>query len=453
MVNELMESSTDPQPFSPNLQVQPASVTCDDQGHLFIGGCDTVELANNFGTPLWIVDEQTVVDVVAALKAGLSIYPNAAPIYAGKAFLCLAMCQLMKNLGMGLDVVSEGELYTASKVAFPTDSLYLQGNNKSAGELSLAFEYGAINVIADSEAELELIEQVAQKKRVVARVLLRIIPGIDLDTHDYIKTGHHSSKFGIPVQDLSAIVSKAPGFKNIQLVGLHAHIGSQAMQLEPYLETIETIAGLYLMLKGEFGIELSELDVGGGLGIAYVDSDSPIPMYTWAREIALKVIQSFEDRSLKLPKLLMEPGRAIIGTAGVTLYRAGAKKQLPGGECFLAVDGGMADNPRPITYQAKYTACVANKKTKDADTPLTLVGKYCESGDVIIDKVLLDAEPGDLIAVFGTGAYNYSQSSNYNRTGRPACVLVHNGQADVIIERESNEDLLRNDRLPGRLLE
>jgi diaminopimelate decarboxylase len=447
-----MNSGIDPKPFSPNVQVQPASVTRDGQGHLLIGGCDVVELVDTFGTPLWIIDEQTIADAVNALKAGLSIYPNALPLYSGKAFLCLAMCQLMKNLGMGLEVASQGELYTAAKLQFSSDHLYFQGNNKSADELGYAFEYGAINVIADSEMELELIEKLASQKGITARVLLRIIPEVDLDTHDYIKTGHSSSKFGIPVQELSNVVSRIRGFKNIKLVGLHAHIGSQAMQLEPYLETIETLSGLYLMLKGEFGIELPELDIGGGLGIAYVADDSPVPMYTWARELALKVIQSFEDRGLKLPKLLVEPGRSIVGTAGVTVYSAGSKKVLPTGECFLAVDGGMADNPRPITYQAQYTACVANRVASDG-LPISLVGKYCESGDVLIDKMPLDAQTGDLIALFDTGAYNYSQSSNYNRTGRPACVLVNDGQADVIIERESNEDLLRSDRLPPRLMQ
>lgn len=446
--------SNETSPYSPNVSVCPSSATVDSQGHLIVGGCDVVELANTFGTPLWVIDEQTVADAVTTLKAGLSVYPNALPLYSGKAFLCLAMCQLMKNLGMGLDVGSAGELYTATKVQFPGDLLYLQGNNKSEAELKAAFEYGAMNVIVDSEAELELINSLAKITRVVPHVLLRIIPGIDLDTHDHIKTGHHSSKFGIPMADLTGLAARALSFKNLKLTGLHAHIGSQAMQLEPYLETLDTLAGLYLILKTEFGMDLPQLDLGGGLGIAYVSSDSPVPMYEWARSLALRVIKSFEERSLKLPRLMVEPGRSVIGTAGITLYRAGFQKELPGGEHFLAVDGGMADNPRPITYQAKYTACVANRANEDCSKkpPLTLVGKYCESGDVLIENISLQAKSGDIITVFCTGAYNYSMSSNYNRTGRPACVLVHNGKADIIIERESNDDLLRNDRLPARLL-
>jgi len=241
--------------------------------------------------------------------------------------------------------------------------------------------------------------------------------------------------------------------QSLDLIGLHAHIGSQSHEIEPYLEIVGILADCAVDLKQSYGLELSELDVGGGLGIAYVEEDRPTGLYDWARLISGQVKSAFEKRGIPLPALVVEPGRSIVGTAGVTLYRAGHAKELPGGLRYLAVDGGMADNPRPVTYQARYTACVANRMDGPRpQRPLTLVGKYCESGDIIIKDAYLAAQTGDLVAIFDTGAYNYSMASNYNRTGRPACVLVADGQADVIIERETNSDLLRQDRVPARLL-
>jgi diaminopimelate decarboxylase len=277
---------------------------------------------------------------------------------------------------------------------------------------------------------------------------------VEPDTHEHIKTGQHDSKFGISLAVLDQAVQlilKYP--EQLELVGLHAHIGSQSLDLSPFLELIDIMADRFAQLKQRYGVRLSQLDVGGGLGIAYVDADRPAAIFDWAASVAGAVATAFRQRELEPPELLVEPGRSIIGTAGITLYRAGHTKDVEGGISSLAVDGGMADNPRPITYQAKYTTCVANRMNAPGPAkPVSLVGRYCESGDIIVKEAYLSAQRGDLIAVFGTGAYNYSMASNYNRTTRPACVLVSEGKAEVIIERETNEDLVRHDRVPDRLL-
>ncbi len=437
---------------APNTQIRPISCQVDSQGHLWVGGCDTNELALRFGTPLWIIDEQTILEGVSAYKDGLSNYANSQVLYAGKAFLCLAMCRLVESLGLGLDVVSEGELFTAAQAGFPADRIYMHGNNKSESELTAGLQYGDVNVVVDNFSELDLLATIASRLNRKARILFRVIPGVEPDTHQHIKTGQHDSKFGIPLEQIKSAVQKALTCEHLIVEGLHAHIGSQAQRLEPYLENAEILADLTEQLKRELGFELSTLDVGGGLAIKYSKGDSPVSASSWAKAVAKQVTESFERRGLKLPRLLVEPGRSIVGPSGLTLYRVGHCKQLPGGARFIAVDGGMADNPRPITYQSIYTASLANRAdAPPAQEPRSIVGKYCESGDIIIKETYLDANSGDLIAIFGTGAYNFSMASNYNRSPRPACVLVKDGNAEIIVERESNDDIIRNDRVPPRL--
>ncbi|MBS1957472.1 MAG: diaminopimelate decarboxylase [Cyanobacteria bacterium SZAS-4] len=439
---------------SPNVEIMPISATTDAQGHLIIGGCDTVELAKQFGTPLYVIDEATVRASASAFQAGLSAYKKSRPLYAGKAFLCTAMCHLIRKLGFGLDVVSEGELFTAVKAGFPADLIYLHGNNKSAKELQAALNYPGVKIVADSTDEIKMLAEIAQQSKVKASVLIRVTPGVEPDTHEHIKTGQHNSKFGIPLDRLNNIVELILKYPDaLQLVGLHAHIGSQSHDLGPFLELIDIMADRFAAIKKEYGVELTQLDVGGGLGIAYTKEDRPTPIYEWAHSVATKVAEAFSKRNMELPELFVEPGRSMIGTAGITLYRAGHTKDIDGAASCLSVDGGMADNPRPITYQAKYTTCVANRMTAPTpEKPVSLVGRYCESGDIIVKEAYLAAQRDDVIAVFGTGAYNYSMASNYNRTTRPACVLVLDGKAEVIIERETNEDLVRQDRILDRLL-
>jgi len=425
----------------------------DAGGHLNIGGCDTVELAGRFGTPLWVMDEETILQAGRALKEGLSVYPNARGLYAGKAFLCMAMCYLVRRMGMGLDVVSEGEMFTAEKAGFPKHLIYVHGNNKSEAEIRHAIESNGPKIVVDSLSELEMCARIAAETNVRARILIRVIPDVEPDTHHHIVTGHAKSKFGVPLDELGAILENAKSKnKHIDLLGLHAHIGSQSKELQPFLETVDILADLYKEAKDLHGLELPFLDVGGGLGITYTEDDKPAPIYDWARQVAEKTLSAFKNRRLNLPELLVEPGRSVVGPAGTTLYTVGHTKKLPDGTEYIAVDGGMADNPRPITYGAKYTPMVANRmNSASSKTPAAIVGRYCESGDIIVEEAYLSAQTGDLIAVFATGAYNYSMASNYNRTGRPACVLVKDGQAEVIIERESNADLINKDRVPERL--
>ena len=437
--------------LSPNTLIMPLSAFVNEQGHLLIGGCDTVKLVEEFGSPLYIVDEATVTAAVKAVQAGLSVYKNAQMLYAGKAFLCMAMAKLISNLGAGLDVVSEGELYTALQAGVSGTSIFLHGNNKGAREIELAITNGA-RIVADNTSEIDLIARLARSQGKKVPLMLRVIPGVAPDTHHHIQTGQADSKFGIPLNELHAVIDLVLNHQDaLDLQGLHAHIGSQTLDVAPFVKSVNVLADLYKEIKETNGVELKFLDVGGGLGIAYTEEDKPISLFDWARDIANHTADAFAKRDLLQPHLFVEPGRSIIGTAGVTIYRVGHCKQVSGSR-YIAVDGGMSDNPRPITYEAKYTAKVANRMNQPpANSPVTLVGRFCESGDILIKDVHLTADTGDLIAVFGTGAYNYSMASNYNRTGKPACLLVYNGAAEVIIERETNSDLVRFDRIPDRL--
>jgi diaminopimelate decarboxylase len=437
---------------SPNTSVMPTTASVNDAGHLVIGGCDTVKLAEEFGTPLYLVDEASVVASIAACSAGLSSYKKARILYAGKAFLCTAMCRLIAKHGVGLDVVSEGELYTAIQAEFPANSIFLHGNNKSAREIEMALSYGTVRIVVDNSSELELIATTAKRLGKTASIMLRLIPGIAPDTHQHTQTGQSDSKFGIPLDEVNSMIEQALKHKEVlKLLGLHAHIGSYILDLEPFVQSVNVLADTYASVKKAFGLELPDLDVGGGLGIAYTEDSKPISLFDWAQAMAMHTASAFGQRNLKLPNLFVEPGRSIIGTAGVTIYRVGHCKQVSGSR-YIAVDGGMSDNPRPITYQARYTASVANRMHAPlSKEPVTMVGRFCESGDIIVKDANLSADTGDLIAVFATGAYHYSQASNYNRTGRPACLLVNDGVAEVIIERESNSDLVRLDRIPDRL--
>ena len=440
--------------ISPNLDIRPSTSTVNALGHLVIGGCDTVQLVERFGTPLWVIDQDTIAHAVRACFAGLASYPEIRICYAGKAFLCLAMCKLIEDLNLSLDVVSDGELYTALKAGFPAERIFMHGNSKSPQEIRRAIEATGVTIVADNLAELDLIASIASELNKTVNIMLRVTPGVEPETHQYNKTGQNNSKFGVPLAQVPQAVAKCLSLKNVLcLKGLHAHLGSQTHKIEPYLQIIEILADTYAQILSENGLTMPILDVGGGLGIAYTREDRPMAIDFWAESIAKHTKAVFTKMDLPLPQLVVEPGRSIVGTAGVTLYRARHKKTLPDGAEYLALDGGMADNPRPTTYQAKYTAGIANRMAaREADKSISLVGRYCESGDIIIKETNIAAEPGDIVAIFGTGAYNYSMSSNYNRTARPSCVLVKNGEAELIIERETLDDLISHDRIPSRFL-
>ncbi|MCG0278236.1 MAG: diaminopimelate decarboxylase [Thermanaeromonas sp.] len=427
----------------------------NERGHLEIGGCDVVDLAREFETPLYIFDEDLIRANCRKFKqAFVQKYGNAEVIYAGKAFLTTAICRIIAQEGLGLDVVSGGELYTALKAGFPPSRIYFHGNNKSRQELLLALEAGVGRVVVDNFLELETLNRLAVERGQRVPVLLRVTPGIEAHTHEYIRTGQIDSKFGftLPTGQALEAVRKTRELPGIEYKGLHCHIGSQIFQVEPYRYAAEVMMDFIEETLKDVGLITEELDLGGGFGIAYVEGDDPQPIETFADTIMATVYDEAEKRRLKLPKVIVEPGRSIIGPAGSTAYTVGAIKDIPGVRKYVAVDGGMADNIRPALYGARYEAILANKADAPATEVVSITGKCCESGDMLIwDIPLPPVEPGDILLMPCTGAYGYSMASNYNRLARPAAVLVKDGRADLIVRRETYEDLLRCDILPERL--
>ncbi len=424
-------------------------------GHLYIGGCDALELAENWGTPLYVMDEAEIRRRARAYKQVLAEnYPESKVIYAGKTFMTMAMCRLMEEEGLGLDLVSDGELYTALSAGFPTEDVYLHGNNKSPAELELAVTRGVGRIVVDNLYELELLDKIAQKHKKKVKIILRVTPGVEAHTHSYIQTGQVDSKFGLGIHNGLAQegVRQALELEGVELVGLHCHIGSQIFELDSFDVTIEVMLDFMAKLKTQLQWECQELSLGGGLGIRYTDRDPDVSIEDFGKRIAGKLKTEAQKHGLQLPALVVEPGRSIAGEAGTTLYTIGSIKEIPGIRKYAAVDGGMGDNPRVALYQAEYQALLANRANEPATDTVSIAGKCCESGDMLIwDLAVPEPRSGDLLAVFCTGAYNYSMSSNYNRLPRPAVILVLNGKADLIVQRESYEDLIRLDNVPARL--
>ncbi len=425
------------------------------KGHLTIGGCDTVELVKEFGTPLYVMDEEHLRNVCREYyQAFMAKYPQSEVIYASKAFFNLAMARIIAQEKLGLDVVSGGELYTAMKAGFPAERIYFHGNNKSQEEIEYALKSNIGRIVVDNPHELAILEDAAEKCKKKIKILLRIQPGIEAHTHEYIKTGQIDSKFGMAIATGQALdmVKMAYAAKNVDLEGLHCHIGSQIFEIESFRHTAEVMMGFVKQIKDNLGIGIAELNLGGGFGVYYKEGDQPVPINEFADVILGTVAQQAEKMGLQIPKVIIEPGRSISCTAGTTLYTVGSIKHIPGIRNYVAVDGGMGDNPRPALYQAKYEAIVANKADASPEEMVSITGKCCESGDMLIwDINLPKMESGDILAVASTGAYNYSMSSNYNRLPRPAVVLVDNGKAEIIVAGETYEDLIRNDVVPERL--
>jgi diaminopimelate decarboxylase len=431
------------------------SMTVNAKGNLEIGGCDTVELARKFGTPLYVFDEAAMQEVCRSYKKTFTEdYPRGEVAFASKAFLTMAMCRLVDEEGLSLDVVSGGELYTALKADFPVERIYFHGNNKSAEELKMALESGVGRIVVDNLYELELLNHIAGISGKKAHILIRVTPGIVADTHSYIQTGQTDSKFGLGISDGRAMdaIDKALSMENIILTGLHCHIGSQIFDLKAYGAAAKVMMSFLKSIKEKHGVYLDELDMGGGLGIRYTLGDEPPTVEEYGQVLINAVTESAQELGLELPKLIVEPGRSIVGEAGTTLYTIGSIKEIPGVRTYVAIDGGMGDNPRVALYQARYEAAVANNAGKAPSDTLTVCGKCCESGDILIHDIkLAPVEPGDILAVFSTGAYNYSMASNYNRLPRPAAVLVRDGEAALILQRESYDDLIKNDIIPEHL--
>ena len=437
---------------SPNRNLAPLSSALDGEGRLQVGGCTLSELARTYGTPLYVLDEATLRASCRAYREALERhYPGPSlALYASKANSSLAITALVAEEGLGLDAVSAGELLTALGGGMPAERIVLHGNNKSAEELALAAAHG-VTVVLDNWRDIELLSQLAPSLSEPVRLMLRFTPGIECHTHEYIRTGHLDSKFGFDPDQLEQVLRQLAGCAWGRLTGLHAHIGSQIFEIQPHRDLAAVMADA-LQLARSLGHPVSDLNVGGGLGIRYVASDDPPSIDAWVAAVAGAVAEACRERGLELPRLLCEPGRSLVASAGVTLYAIGSRKQIPGIRTYLSVDGGMSDNPRPITYQSQYTALLADRPEAEASETVTVAGKHCESGDVLLrDAALPPATSGEILAVLATGAYNASMGSNYNRIPRPAAVLVHDGQADLVQRREQPDELLRYDVLPARL--
>jgi len=431
----------------PRLSLFPLTAEVSDQGHLVIGGCDTVQLAADFGTPLYLFDELDLRSKCAEFKAEFSQrYADTTVIYAAKAFINRALALILKEEGLGLDVVSAGELSIAQSVGFPLDKVYFHGNNKSAEEIRLALKWHIGRIVVDNSHELAMLGEMAKEQSYTPDILLRLSPGIDPHTHRYIATGVIDSKFGFPLSGGEEAVAQAISAPNLNLVGLHFHIGSLIFDTEPYQQAIDVTLNFAAEMKQKYGFELKELNVGGGFAIQYTP-DSPAPHTgVYAEAIASKITGKCRELRLALPRLIIEPGRAIVGRAGVALYKVGVVKDIPGVRCYVSVDGGIADNIRPALYGAKYVAVAANKASEKTTGKVTIAGKFCESGDILIQDIdLPPLSADDIIAVPDCGAYCLSMASNYNASLKPAIVLVKEGRAHLIRRRQTLDDLVRCD--------
>lgn len=435
-----------------------STLKIDEKGHLRIGGADALDLAARFGTPLYVMDEQYIRDMCAAYRTAIEeeYGGNGLVLYASKAFCCTAVYKIVQSEGVGADVVSGGELYTARRAGFPAEKIYLHGNNKLRRELEEAADYG-VTVVADAYSELDMLDEICAEKGKILNVLLRVNPGVEAHTHHYIQTAKTDSKFGFSVEGGAAMdfARYALQKKHIALQGFHSHIGSQIFELHSFRLAADKLLSFMADVKNTLGFEAAQLNLGGGFGIWYTDEDAVQSVSDYAaglKSILREVKEQAAAKGLRAPFLLVEPGRSVVGEAGVTLYTVGAVKDIPGVKKYVAVDGGMFENPRYALYQAKYTAVLAGRAREKATERVSIAGKCCESGDIVCADVQLPpARRGDILAVLSTGAYNYSMASNYNRNLVPPVVLVKDGQADYIVKPQSYEDLVRNDAVPARL--
>jgi len=439
--------------LSTNQYIKPVTTSRSSEGNLEIGGCDLVSLADKYGTPLYVIDEDTLRNICKDYKKAFENYPKTRMMYASKALCTSAVTAILAQEGFGFDTVSAGEIYTVYKAGVDMSKVLFNGNNKSYDELSLALDLGVGRFSVDNFLELALLNEIAVSKNKTADILLRITPGIECHTHEYIQTGHLDSKFGFDLTQIDEAIDLILNeYKNIKLHGLHAHIGSQIFETGIYPDEIEILAKEISRIDRKYGLKLDEINIGGGLGVKYTEEDVPPSTFEIGNLIINKLHDVIEKYNIPEPVVFLEPGRSIISTSGVTLYTIGSSKQVPHGTKYVAIDGGMADNPRPSMYQAKYSAEIANAKTSEKEEMVTLAGRYCESGDILIRNIVLpELAEGDVLCVYNTGAYNYSMASNYNRVQKPAMVLVKDSNSEVIVSRESLDDLVAHDIIPDRL--
>lgn len=422
----------------------------NEKGRLTIGGCDTVELAKEFGTPLYVMDENTIRKNCRLYKQSIDKYygGHGLPLYASKALSCKELCRIVASEGMGLDVVSGGELYTAMQVGFPADKIYFHGNNKTVDEINYALDCGVGCFVVDNMEELSLLETICAQKGKKQDIMIRITPGIDAHTHNFIRTGQIDSKFGFAIEtgEGAKAIEKASKMTHINLIGIHCHIGSQIFEIEPFELAVKVMINFMADMQERFGVKMSALNLGGGFGVKYVPENDPIEYDKYMEKVSGALKETCSKRNMELPYVLIEPGRSIVAEAGITLYTVGSVKNIPGVRTYVSIDGGMTDNPRYALYQAEYDAVIANKATQKRSKKVTIAGRCCESGDLIQEDInIQEPEAGDILAVFATGAYNYSMASNYNRVPRPAAVMITDGKPRLFIRRETYEDIVKFD--------
>lgn len=422
----------------------------NDSGNLTISGFDAVELSKIYGTPLYVMDEGLIRDNCKRFKDSIDKYygGNGLVCYASKAFSCKQMYRIAKSEGVGVDVVSMGELYTALSVDFDPEKICYHGNSKTREELVYAVQSGVSRIVVDSFSELDSLDKIAEENGKVQGILLRLSPGIDAHTHDFIKTGNIDSKFGFAIELGTAMeaVKIALTKQNLKLLGIHCHIGSQIFDIEPFDHAASVMLNFIKAIKDETGYEIEELNLGGGFGIRYTESDNPTDFEKYMESVSSVVRAECDVFGIKQPFIIIEPGRSIVGSAGTTLYTVNSVKEIKGIRTYVSVDGGMTDNIRYALYGAEYEFAVANRMNEKKTKTVTVAGRCCESGDLLgKDIPLQECESGDILAVFATGAYNYSMSSNYNRTPKPAVVMVNRNEASLCVKRETMEDLIRND--------
>ncbi|MCL2033790.1 MAG: diaminopimelate decarboxylase [Oscillospiraceae bacterium] len=427
----------------------PECAGISETGSLTIGGVCALRLAEEFGTPLYVMDENEIRKNAQRFVKSINEHYGGRGLvsFASKAFMCKEMCRLAKSEGMGLDVVSAGELYTAIESGFPMRLVTFHGNNKTPEELTYAVSSRVGSIVVDNTFELHMLEQIAKSAGVTARIKLRIKPGVEAHTHELIMTGGIDSKFGFAIEtgEALAAAAEALGMDHIELTGVHCHIGSQIFDIEPFEVTARIMLKFMNEVKTILGCELSELNLGGGFGIRYLPEDSPVPLEKYMESVARVIKETCGELNLNLPSIGIEPGRAVTGAAGITLYRVGAVKDIPGVRTYVTVDGGLTDNPRPALYGAKYAMTAANKMNQAQNKIYTVSGRCCETDQLGAQVTLQEINVGDILAVFSTGAYNYSMASNYNRLPKPAVVFVKDGEARVVVNRETLEDMARND--------
>jgi diaminopimelate decarboxylase len=419
------------------------------QGHLEIGGVDTVELASNFGTPLYVYDVALIRQRARGFKETFEKYGVKAQVaYASKAFSTIAMVQVVHEEGLSLDVVSGGELYTALAADFPKERIHFHGNNKSRAELEMAIKEDVGCIVVDNFYEIALLQEITEQYQKKMPVLLRLTPGIEAHTHDYILTGQEDSKFGFDLQNGQAdeAVRLVQNSKGLELLGIHCHIGSQIFETTGFIMATQKLFAKMKEWKQRIEFVPQVLNLGGGFGIRYTEEDQPIPVSQYVEVIIEEVKKQSKQLEVEIPEIWIEPGRSLVGDAGTTLYSIGSRKHVPNVREYVAIDGGMNDNIRPALYQAKYEAVIANRMNDESDELVSIAGKCCESGDMLMwDVHLPKANPDDLLAMFCTGAYGYSMASHYNRLPKPAVVFVEDGEAQLVVERETYEDIVKND--------